>query len=318
LKLYKYSKKYISYIRYKLFTLKNVIIFSFIQVCLTISLLFVLSTFYNTPKEKKLKEDIIYLVNEFDQVNQRIISAEAQLEKIKENDSIIYQSIFETFEEVTRKNFNVYYEGKIKNNDYSDIVENINIRLTKLDEDVAKQLYNLNTLVRKAYNHADMLSAIPAIQPIDNKNLKRTGSGWGYRIHPIYKIRRFHYGLDFVANIGTPIYATGNARVQYVINNLDKSSQGYGNLIILDHGYGYKTLYAHLSKFNVKAGQEVKRGEIIGYVGSTGLSTGPHLHYEVIKNGRKVNPIHYLFYELTPEEYAKIIEISNSIKKSYD
>jgi len=163
-----------------------------------------------------------------------------------------------------------------------------------------------------------MLTHLPAIQPIDNKDLKRTASGWGMRIHPIYNIKKFHYGLDFTAPLGTPIYATGDGEIEYLILASDEASQGYGNLIIVNHGYGFRTLYAHLSKFNVKTKQKVKRGEIIGYVGNTGISTGPHLHYEVIKDGTKVNPVYYLFNSLTPEEYQKIIEISSSITKSYD
>jgi murein DD-endopeptidase MepM/ murein hydrolase activator NlpD len=316
MKFYTYQKDSVSYRRFKFLRPKFLIYFLLIQICIAVGLLFSISTFYDTPKEKKLKEDISYLLHEFDEVNQRIIESETVLQQIKEHDSIIYKSIFDV-EDITKKDFEVYYDD-LTMNDYSDIVQKTNQRLSILDKELAKELYSLDKLVIKAYNHQEMLTHIPAIQPIDNKDLKRTASGWGYRIHPIYKIRKFHYGLDFTAKTGTPIYATGDGTIQHTISHTSRASQGYGNLIIIDHGYGYRTLYAHMSKFNVSVGQEVKRGEVIGFVGNTGLSTGPHLHYEVIKNGRKVNPVHYLFHDLTPEEYQRIVEISSKIKKSYD
>lgn len=316
MKFYTYQKESLSYKKFNFFKPKILFWAIFVQLFLSISILFFISSFYNTPKERKLKKDISYLVNEFDAINKRIIESESILETVEENDSIIYQSIFDVSEDY-KKEFELYYESEISN-DYSDLINETNRRLSILDKKLAKELYSLNSLVDEAYSHQDMLIHIPAIQPIDNKDLKRTASGWGYRIHPIYKIRKFHFGLDFTAPINTPIYATGDAQVQFVIESTDRSSKGYGNLIILNHDYGYRTLYAHLNKFNVKQGQYVKRGEIIGYVGSTGISTGPHLHYEVIKNGVKVNPVNYLFNSLTPEEYHKIINISNSPNKSYD
>lgn len=280
------------------------------------TLLFTISTFYDTPKEKKLKKDVSYLLNEFQEINQRVIESETILRQVQDNDSIIYQSIFDV-SEITGKELETYYDGGDLS-DYASIVDSTNQRISRLDRKLDKELFFLNNLVKTAYSHQDMLTHIPAIQPIDNKDLKRTASGWGWRIHPIYNIRKFHYGLDFTARSGTPIYSTADGKIQFVIKDTEKASQGYGNLIIIDHGYGYRTLYAHISKFNVKAGDEVKRGQTIGFVGNTGISTGPHLHYEVIKDGKKVNPVYYLFNDLTPEEYQKIIQISNSITKSYD
>lgn len=316
MRFYTYQKENISYKRFRFLRPKFIIYFAIIQIIIAFSLIFSISNFYDTPKEKKLKGDIVYLLEEFDQINLRIIESEAILDEIQKNDSIIYKSIFDV-NDITRREFEIYYENEDLN-DYDSIVEVINQRISELDLRMAKEEYSLNKLVSTAIDHQEMLPHIPAIQPIDNKDLRRTASGWGYRIHPIYKIRKFHYGQDFTARTGTPIYATGDGKIQYIIRERDRASQGYGNLIILDHGYGYRTLYAHLSRFNVKVGQEVRRGEIIGFVGNTGLSTGPHLHYEVIRNGRKVNPIHYFFNDLTPEEYHRIIEISSSIKKSYD
>ena len=158
------------------------------------------------------------------------------------------------------------------------------------------------------------LACIPAIQPISNKDLKKTASGWGYRIHPIYKIRKFHYGMDFTAPSGTEIYATGDG----VVSELNSSKRGYGNKIVVDHGFGYETLYGHCSAFKVRVGQQVKRGDVIGYVGNSGLSTAPHLHYEVSLNGEKVNPVNYYFNDLTAVEYEDLIELSQKSGQTFD
>jgi len=316
MKFYIYDKSSISYKRFYFLKFKNFIIYFIIQIFITIGCFFIFTSLYDTPKEKKLKESTTYLLNQFNEINQKIIESEVILQQIKDRDSIVYNSIFD-ITDITKHNFISYYEiGSI--NDYSNIVEITYEKLLKLDQQLAKEAYLLSSLITTAYSHQDMLIHLPAIQPIDNKDLKRIASGWGYRIHPIYNIMKFHYGLDFTAPIGTPIYATGDGTIQYIIKFSDKASQGYGNLIIINHGYGYRTLYSHINKFKVKIGQKVKRGEVIGYVGNSGLSTGPHLHYEVIKNGSKVNPINYLFHNLSPKEYQRIVEISNSIKKSYD
>ncbi|HPI82688.1 MAG TPA: M23 family metallopeptidase [Candidatus Paceibacterota bacterium] len=316
MKFYIYSKDSVSYKRFRFFRFKFLIPFVILQLIISVSLLFFISNFYNTPKERALKDDISYLLTEFDKINRRIIESEMVLEEIKQNDSIIYKSIFDV-SDITKRDLEVYWDSDIENK-YDSIAESTNQRISELEKRLAKELYSLDFLTRKAISNQEMLKHIPAIQPIDNKDLKRTASGWGMRIHPIFNIKKFHYGLDFTAPTGTPIYSTGDGEIEFIIKHTDKDSHGYGNLIIIDHGYGYKTLYAHMDKFSVKVGQEVKRGQTIGSVGNTGLSTGPHLHYEVIKDGRKVNPVYYLFNDLTPQEYQKIVEISNSIKKSYD
>ncbi len=169
-------------------------------------------------------------------------------------------------------------------------------------------------MIALASEKEEMLRRIPAIMPISNKDLKRTASGWGYRIHPIYKIRRFHYGMDFTAPTGTDIYATGDGVIKRVIS----SNRGLGKHIVIDHGYGYSTTYAHMNRHNVKKGQKVKRGDVIGFVGSTGLSTAPHLHYEVSLNGKKVDPANYYFNDLTPDEYERMIELAMRSGQSFD
>lgn len=314
MKFFTYKKDSLKYERFNFFKIKYFLYFIIFQIILTYCVILILSSLYNSPKEKILQKDIQYLTQSFKNINKRLIEAEYVLSQVKENDNIIYKTIFDTAE-ISVKKFEISYEESNINN-YSKLVEEINTKLSQIEEKIARQEYYLIGLKRTANFHQIKLAYLPAIQPIDNKDLKRTASGWGYRIDPIYKIKKFHYGLDFSAPIGTPIYATGNGIIESVLK--ESESKGYGNVIIINHLYGYKTLYGHMSKFNVKKGNKIKRGDIIGFVGSTGKSTGPHLHYEVIKENIKVNPINYLFNSLTPEEFEEIKRISNSIQKSYD
>jgi len=158
-----------------------------------------------------------------------------------------------------------------------------------------------------------MIASMPSIMPVANRDLKRTASGWGMRIHPIYKILRFHYGMDFTASVGTDVFSTGNGIVKSAGREV-----GFGNCVVIDHGFGFETSYAHLSKIKVREGQKINRGDVIGLVGSTGTSTAPHLHYEVSKNGKKVNPQNYYFQDLSPAEYEKMIAISSNMGQSFD
>jgi len=188
-------------------------------------------------------------------------------------------------------------------------------RLDLLTKAVYVQSKSYDEVVNLARSREDQLSSLPAIQPISNKDLTRTASGWGFRIHPIYKIRKFHYGMDFTAPTGTEVYATADGTIERV----QKSRRGYGNLIVVNHGYGYKTLYAHLNDFNkARVGKKVARGDVIAYVGSTGLSTAPHLHYEVHLNRKKVNPVNYYFDDLSAEEFDRMIELSMRPGQSFD
>jgi len=159
-----------------------------------------------------------------------------------------------------------------------------------------------------------MLASIPAVQPINNKDLTMIASGYGMRIHPIHKIPKFHAGMDFTAKVGTPIYATGDGRITFA----DYSTNGYGLHVVLDHGFDYETLYAHMSVVKVRNGQRVQRGDLLGFVGNSGLSSGPHLHYEVHKGSEAVDPANYYFNDLTPEEYTRLLEISRNAGQSYD
>ena len=187
----------------------------------------------------------------------------------------------------------------------------------KIDQ-VTTQLYiqskSFDEIIELAQNKTTMLASIPAIQPVSNKDLSRMASGFGNRIHPIYKTRKFHAGMDFSAKTGTPIYATGDGE----ISKIKRSRKGYGNHVVINHGFGYKTLYAHMSKYIVKKRQKVKRGDIIGYVGNTGTSVAPHLHYEVHKDGKKINPVNFYYNDLTPEQFEKMLLISSQSNQSFD
>ncbi|HEY6161380.1 MAG TPA: M23 family metallopeptidase, partial [Bacteroidia bacterium] len=192
------------------------------------------------------------------------------------------------------------------------------IETTKKLDRIAKQMYiqskSFDEVIKLAKGKEKMLASIPAIQPISKKFLRHEPSGYGWRTHPIYKTAQFHPGMDFAAPLGTPIYATGDG----VVERADDGESGYGNHVVINHGFGYQTLYGHMSRIACTVGQKVKRGQIIGYVGSTGLSTAPHCHYEVIKNGEKINPVNFYYNDLSPAEYQQLIELSSKSSQSFD
>jgi murein DD-endopeptidase MepM/ murein hydrolase activator NlpD len=276
------------------------------------------SFFFDSPKEKGLKRQVSELRMNYKLLNNQLGQIQTVLDDMKDRDDNIYRTIFEAepiSKSIREAGFGGVdrYRSLEKLND-ANIVVNTAKRLDKIAKKIYVQSVSYDEIIKMAVNKEAMLAAVPAIQPISNKDLKRTASGWGYRIHPIYKIRKFHYGMDFTAPTGTEIYATGDGVVKVV----NSSQRGYGNKVVIDHGFGYQTLYGHMSAFNVKVGQKVKRGDVIGYVGNTGLSTGPHLHYEVIHNNKKVNPVNYYFNDLTAKEYDEMIEISMNTGQSFD
>ena len=274
--------------------------------------------FFDSPKEKRLKSEIENLVTQYDILSKKMTQIDLVLDDIQQRDDNIYRVIFEADpipSSIRKAGFGGVNRYKdIRNFSNSELV----IEVAKNADKLSKQLYiqskSFDEVINLAKNKADMLASIPAIQPIANKDLGRVASGYGYRIHPIYKTRKLHTGMDFTAPQGTPIYSTGDGKIEKV----KRSRKGYGNHVIIDHGYGYQTLYAHMKKYIVYRGQKVKRGEIIGYVGSTGTSVAPHLHYEVMKNKRKINPVNYYYNDLSPEEYEKMLEISSQNNQSFD
>lgn len=298
--------------------LMRLLTYFFASIVLSVLYFFVFSIFFDSPKNKGLKRQISELKTNYNIVSDELDRVDAILSDLQQRDDNIYRTIFEaepvhsSVREAGSGGSRNYRE--LENIENSELVIGVKSRLDKIMSKLYVQSVSYDEVIELASRKEEMNAAVPAIQPISNKDLKRTASGWGYRIHPIYKIRRFHYGLDFTAPTGTEIYATGDA----VVEETESSKRGYGNKIVLDHGFGHKTLYGHMSKFNVTKGQKVKRGDVIGYVGNTGLSTAPHLHYEVILNGKKVNPVDYLFNDLTPDEYDKIIELSEKSGQSFD
>jgi murein DD-endopeptidase MepM/ murein hydrolase activator NlpD len=276
------------------------------------------SVAFDSPKEKGLKRQISEMSLNIELFNKQLDNIESVLSDMQQRDDNIYRTIFEA----EPLNYSVREAGFGGSNRYRDLekLENSKLvlntakRLDIITKKVVIQSKSYDDLVKMAISKEKMLASIPAIQPIANKDLERTASGWGYRIHPIYKIKKFHYGIDFTAPTGTDIYVTGDGTVEQI----ESSRRGYGNSIIVDHGFGIKTLYAHLDRFNVKQGQAVKRGDVIGFVGNSGLSTAPHLHYEVLRSGEKVNPINYFFNDLTAEEYDRMIELSMRPGQSFD
>ena len=278
----------------------------------------VFSQFFGTPKERKLKRENHQLVSQFEIMTMKLGQIQAVLTDLEERDDNLYRTIFEA--EPISNSVRIQGVGgvdryaKLDGFDYSDLVIETAKELDALTRRVYIQSKSYDDLINMAKNKDAMLASIPAIMPISNKDLKRTASGWGWRIHPIYKTRKFHYGMDFTAPTGTEIYSTGDGKVIEV----KKSRRGYGNKIVVDHGFGYRTLYGHLSRFNVKRGKKVKRGDVIGYVGNSGLSTAPHLHYEVQQNSKKVNPLNFYNNDLTAEEYQRMIELSANSGQSFD
>jgi len=274
--------------------------------------------FFDLPKEKALKREIEQLSLQYKLLNREMDNIEKVLSNLKETDDNLYRTIFEAepipsyLREGGLGGVNRYKE--LENYANSRLVIETAERLDKIKKKIAIQSKSFEELVTLAREKEEMLTSIPAIMPLSNKDLTRTASGWGLRIHPIYKIVKFHSGMDFTAPIGTEVYATGDG----VVESATSSRRGYGNHIIINHGFGYKTVYAHLDRFNVRQGQKLKRGDVIGFVGNSGLSIAPHLHYEVELNGDKVDPVNYYFNDLTPEEYERIIEIASRSGQSFD
>ena len=294
--------------------------FNYFLVSIVISVVYyiIFSFFFDTPLERGLRRENQELLVQFELFNKKFDHITSVLEDIQQRDDNIYRTIFEaepiasTIRQAGIGGVDRYSDLEGLSN--SDIVIETAKRLDKLSKQVYIQSKSFDEVIEMAKRKEEMISSIPAIQPVSNKDLRRVASPFGVRMHPFYKVLKMHTGMDFTAPTGTEIYATGNG----VVSDVIFSSRGYGNTIIIDHGFSYKTLYAHLSSIQVKRGQKVKRGEVIGLVGNTGMSMAPHLHYEVRKNDQPINPINFYFNDLTPEEYDKIIELAAQSGQSLD
>jgi len=297
---------------------KNFIIYFTSSAILAFFIILIFFQYFDSPKEKRLKNEINNLTTQYEFINNNLKQIELVLDDIQKRDDNIYRTIFEADPiptSIRKQGFGgVNRYKKLSGYSNSDLIINTTKKIDQLTKQLYLQSKSFDEIIELAKNKSEMLASLPAIQPVSNKDLKRMASGYGYRIHPIYKTRKMHYGMDFSAKIGTEIYATGDG----VVSKVKRSKRGYGNYVKINHGFGYETLYAHMSKYIVKKGQKVKRGEVIGYVGNTGISTAPHLHYEVRKDNKKINPVNFYYNDLTPEEYEKMLEISSQYNQSFD
>jgi len=319
---YKYNPNSLSFDRIKMTSGERFLRFmAYFTGSLILAVLYgaIFTFLFDSPKEKVLKRENEQMRLQYELLSKDLEKVEKVLAHLQETDDNLYRTVFEaepiptSLREGGIGGVNRYEE--LEGYDNSSIVIETAMRLEKIKKKTYVQSKSFDEIIVLASEKEEMLRSIPAIMPISNKDLTRTASGWGYRIHPIYKIRRFHYGMDFTAPTGTEVYSTGDG----TIASIKSSMRGLGNNIIIDHGFGYQTVYAHLNSFNnLRVGQKVKRGDVIGFVGSTGLSTAPHLHYEVHLNGKRVDPANYYFNDLSPEEYERMIELAMRSGQSFD
>ena len=286
----------------------RVVVFLLATFVSAFAIVVLIFSFFGSPKEKMQAREIEYLRLQYEILDDRLEDMELLVEEIQERDNDVYRVIFEADpipSPLRKSGFNRIdrYEDMLgyKN---SDVVLHVAGKLDTIASQLYYQSVSFDKVFEMARNKSEMLACIPAIIPIKEADIKQISSYFGYRTDPVYKVTKYHSGMDFAASPGTEVYATGDGEVV----KLESNYWGYGNIITIDHGYGYKTQYAHLKSFAVKKGQKVKRGQLVGTVGSTGKATGPHLHYEVLKNDIQVDPIHFFFNDLSPEQYEKILE----------
>ncbi|PKH66226.1 peptidase M23 [Flavobacterium sp. ALD4] len=285
------------------------------------SLIFVVllnTPYFDTPKDRLLIRENENLKLNYAVLDKKMDELDHVIQAIEDRDNNLYRTYFNT-SPIPKEERKSGFSGEnrytdLQGYDNTKLVLNTTKRVDILRKELAIQSKSLDYILKLAKEKNKLLSAIPAIQPVRNENLKRMASGFGYRTDPFTKARKMHEGMDFTAKVGTPIFATGHG----IVAQADNRASGYGNHIVLRHGYGYETLYGHLSKYNVKAGQRVKRGDIIGYVGSTGRSEGPHLHYEVHKDGKVVNPLNFYYGNISAVEYVAISKLANQENQSLD
>ncbi|WP_138433178.1 M23 family metallopeptidase [Winogradskyella algicola] len=304
--------------RKKRTTFKYAFVFLVASALFAFLFVFIAGQYIESPKERQLARELQNMQIQYELLNKRMDDAIAALENVEERDNAIYRLYFEANpipEEQRRAGFGgVNRYKKFEGYDNSQLIAESNKRLDILEKAIVVQSKSLDEIAKLAEDKEKFLEAIPAIQPVRNENLTRMASGYGYRTDPFTKARKFHFGMDFTAPRGTPIYATGNG----IVKRADNSSSGYGKHIRIDHGYGYISLYAHLYKYNVRVNQRVKRGDLIGYVGSTGRSEAPHLHYEVFKDGERINPINFYYGNLSATEFNELLRKASLENQSLD
>lgn len=286
-------------------------------IILGIIFLYLFLTFFPSPREKQLQREKEAMASQLEVLNRQVDQMQIVMTDLQQRDDNLYRVLFAaepiplSIRQGTQRKIS-YYE-QIAQMTNHQLSADLALKVDVLEKEIYTQAKSYDEVLEMAKTQEIRMENIPAIQPVLNKDLKRVASGYGMRIDPVYHIRKFHQGMDFTAPTGTEVYATGNAKVSFV-----GWKQGYGNTVILDHGFGYQTLYAHLFKPLVRKGQKVRRSDIIALVGNTGKSTGPHLHYEVRLNGKPVDPRNYYFYDLSPEEYDQMIQLSNNFGQMLD
>lgn len=286
-------------------------------ICIGLVFFFLFFMLFPSPKEKQLIQANQNLSAQVDMLSVRVDQMQLVMTDLAQRDDNLYRVVLgadpvplSVRQGATHK---ISYYDEVAKMTNSQLAADLTMKVDLLEKEVYVQAKSYEQVIEMTKNKEIRLENIPAIQPVLNKDLTRVASGYGWRIHPIYHTKKFHQGMDFTAPVGTDVFATGNAKVTYV-----GWKQGYGNTVMLDHGFGYETLYAHLFKPLVKVGQRVKRGDIIALVGNSGMSTGPHLHYEVHFRQKRVDPRNFYFIDLTPEEYDKMVQLSNNFGEALD
>ncbi len=288
-------------------------VFAAVFIAFLLNIVFI--ALFDSPRERMVRSENEELQRQYQLLQERKATVDTVFREIRETDENIFRLIFET--EPAQSNIGgvgmTPYEHLKALTDRQIVMFNA-MRLDSLLNKIRRERLDYDILRIRSEDKAEMLYHVPAIQPIENEDLARTASGYGYRMHPIYEIMKFHQGMDYTAPVGTPVFATGTGTVERAV----RSRRGSGNQVVIDHGYGFKSVYSHLNDIEVWKGRRVERGEIIGTVGNTGLSAGPHLHYEVLFGGEPANPVNFFFLELTPDAYDKMILISKNSGQSFD
>jgi len=282
-------------------------------------IIFVIAFRYiDSPKEKLLRQQNYELSQNYSVFMERVKQLELQMDEIENRDNNVYRTIFGADpipDSIRVKDMELKKEVKmVQSMGESELVASISKQLNNLSLRTAYQTTSFEEIGDMVKNKEKLLKATPSIQPISNKQLNRVGSGYGFRIDPVYKERRMHMGLDFTAPIGTPIYATADGRVK----DAGFNTGGFGNRVVISHGFGYETLYGHMVRIKARVGEMVKRGEVIGYVGSSGKSTGAHCHYEVHIKGQPVDPIYYFYNDLNAAQFDRILKLAAASNQSFD
>lgn len=295
-------------------------VFGFIAAALFTSAIIILigQKYYPSENERQLQKENDNLRYTYKLLGAQINELNQRIAGLEKRDNTVYRAIFESDpipDSARAKSIERIDElRKVSDMNQDYLVTSITSSLQNLYNRAAFQQHSFDEIEKLVDRKQDLLAAIPAIQPVSNKDLERIASGFGFRIDPVYKVPKMHAGLDFTAPTGTPIYATADGTIE----KAEYNTSGYGNHVMIDHGFGYETLYGHMVRIKARVRQKIKRGEIIGWVGSTGKSTGPHCHYEVHKNKTPVDPIYFFYNDLTPEQYDRLLKLAATRNQSFD